>query len=448
MGTDKRARQKANRAARIEAAYEEQRKEEGRKRGLNAVLIVVVLAALVGAYLFATRDTGDDEVASDDTTSTTAAPASTTSGPCYDLATGAEGAPDLGLPTTDKLTELATEDLVVGEGEPVPADATVTVDYVGFANSTNVQFDDSFSRGTPATFPLTGVIQGWTDGIPGMQPGGSRLLRIPADQAYGEAGSPPDIGPNEDLTFCVTLVSVEGAAESTTTSAVDGTAPASVPPPGAGASITGETPCPPAEGAERTTSFEQAPPMCLEAGKQYTATFETNQGTFTVALDTERTPNTANNFAVLSRYGYYDGTAIFRTDTSIDILQGGSPTTNSPSDPGPGYTIDDEGGEFDFSEAAGPNGKGPFTYTEGQLVMARSSGPNAAGAQFFVTAGPNAANLDAYGTYVVFGDVTEGLDVVQAILGLHADCPQGDATCIGGGPSVPVIIDKVTIAEA
>lgn len=445
MGTDKRARQKANRAARIEAAYEQQRKEEGRKRGLNVVVVLAVLAALVGVYLFATRDSDDEQVASGDSSTTSAAPAATTSGPCYDLATGAEGAPDLGLPTTEKLTELQTEDLVVGEGEPVPAGATVTVDYVGFANSTATQFDDSFSRGTPATFPLTGVIPGWTEGIPGMQVGGSRLLRIPAAQAYGETGSPPDIGPNEDLTFCVTMVSFEGADGASTTTAAPGSTPASVPAPGPGATITGETPCPPAEGAERTTSFEQAPPTCLEAGKAYTATFQTNKGTIVVALDTERTPDTANNFAVLSRYGYYDGTAIFRTEPSIDIIQGGSPTTNTAADPGPGYTIEDEGGEFDFST---DQGKGPFTYQEGQLVMARSSGPNAAGAQFFFTAGPNAANLDSIGTYVVFGDVTEGLDVVQQILALHVPCAGDDPVCNGGGPSEPVVVEKVTIAEA
>ena len=77
------------------------------------------------------------------------------------------------------------------------------------------------------------------------------------------------------------------------------------------------------------------------------------------------------------RYRYYDGSRIFRTDTSIDIIQGGGPTTNSPSDPGPGYTIPDEG-------------KG-FKYAAGDLVMARSQGPNSASAQYFFVAGPKAS---------------------------------------------------------
>lgn len=442
MGTEKRARQKANRTARIEAAYEQQRKEEGRKKGLNAVLIVAVLAALVGVYLFATRDR-DDEVASEAGTDAPAS-GSVAGQPCVALADPLpEGAPEFTIPEGPPPTELVIEDLVEGTGEEVPEGATIKANYVGVSCSTGKIFDDSYSRGEPTEFSLNGVIAGWTEGIPGMKVGGQRLLVIPPDQAYGDSPPSPDIAPGETLVFLVEPTEVVGTGTDTPTAG-----PASVPAPGPGASITGETPCPPAEGAERTTSFEQAPPMCLEEGKQHTATFETNQGTVVVALDTERTPSTANNFAVLARYGYYDDTAIFRTDTSIDILQGGSPTTNSASDPGPGYTIEDEGGEFDFSEAAGPNGTGPFTYTEGQLVMARSSGPDAAGAQFFLTAGPNVANLDAYGTYVVFGQVTEGLDVVQRILGLHADCPAGDSTCIGGGPSEPVVIEKVTIAEA
>ena len=64
-----------------------------------------------------------------------------------------------------------------------------------------------------------------------------------------------------------------------------------------------------------------APPTCLDAGKTYKATFVTNEGTIVVNLNTTKTPETANNFIVLSRYHYYDGTAMFRTDTSIGIMQ-------------------------------------------------------------------------------------------------------------------------------
>ena len=105
-------------------------------------------------------------------------------------------------------TELVTEDLVVGDGEEVPAGATVTVQYVGVLLD-GTKFDSSFDRGEPITFPLSGVIPGWTEGIPGMHVGGRRLLVIPSDLAYGPAGYPPVIGPDEPLVFVVDMISFQ-----------------------------------------------------------------------------------------------------------------------------------------------------------------------------------------------------------------------------------------------
>ena len=170
--------------------------------------------------------------------------------------------------------------------------------------------------------------------------------------------------------------------------------------------------------------------MCTAIFKKYTATFDTTEGKIVVDLDMAKTPSTVNNFVVLSRYHYYDGSAIFRTDTSIDIIQGGGPSTQSPSDPGPGYTIPDEGGKF--------------TYSAGDLVMARTGAPNSAGAQFFFVAGPKASALDSQGTYVTFGKVTQGLDVVQKILGLNQDDPSSG---LGGAPKRVVTVKSVTITE-
>src|SRR5262249_18602026 len=157
--------------------------------------------------------------------------------------------------------------------------------------------------------------------------------------------------------------------------------PATLTPVPAGAKITGATPCPKADGSSaRTTSFAQAPPMCIDPKKNYTAVFDTNQGTIEVALDTKTTPATANNFARLSDYHFYAGAARCRTDPSIDIIQGGAPGTQSASDPGPGYTIKDEGSP-------------PRQYKAGDLVMARTGQPNSAGAQFFFAAGPKVSAL-------------------------------------------------------
>lgn len=192
-----------------------------------------------------------------------------------------------------------------------------------------------------------------------------------------------------------------------------------------GEAITGDTPCPKTDGSEkRVTSFEKAPAMCIDAAKSYTATFDTSEGVVEVALDTERTPNTVNNFVVLSRYKYYDGSYIFRTDPSIDIIQGGG-ATNSDD---PGYSIKDEGTGF--------------VYEEGDLVMARTGAPDSAGGQFFFVTGENAALLNSQGTYVTFGRISKGLDVVKKIIGLNSG--SGD---LGGAPSRPVEITTVSITE-
>lgn len=207
----------------------------------------------------------------------------------------------------------------------------------------------------------------------------------------------------------------------------------------------GTTPCPPDDGsAERTLDFDDGFEQCITDGATYTATFDTTEGKVVVELDTDLTPVTANSFIALSRFKYYDGTKLFRTDPSIGIIQGGSPHTQDNSDPGPGFNLQDEGGTFTFDPTTG-QGTGPFTYGPGQLVMARSQGPDSSGGQFFFTVNDDASNLDAQGTYIVFGEVTEGLDVLEKILGLHEADPTSG---LGGAPSREVTIRKVTITES
>lgn len=198
-----------------------------------------------------------------------------------------------------------------------------------------------------------------------------------------------------------------------------------------------EEACETAPDGVRTTSFDDPPTFELVDGTTYTATFETSEGTVAVELDTERTPETTANFIALANACYYDGTLLFRTEAATGIIQGGSPTTNDGSDPGPGYTIDDEGGTFTADD-----------YGPGTLAMARTAAPNSASAQFFFLAteggrylGDASAIGPSAGTYVVFGQTTEGLDVLEAITALEA----------APGASVPsreVTLESVRIGES
>lgn len=110
-----------------------------------------------------------------------------------------------------KVATLEKIDIVKGTGEEVKAGATVSVHYTGAVASTGTIFQSSKDFGTePVTFPLSGVIKGWTDGIPGMKIGGTRRLVIPAEMAYG--ANPPGgsgIPANADLVFDVELVAIK-----------------------------------------------------------------------------------------------------------------------------------------------------------------------------------------------------------------------------------------------
>jgi cyclophilin family peptidyl-prolyl cis-trans isomerase len=191
-------------------------------------------------------------------------------------------------------------------------------------------------------------------------------------------------------------------------------------------------------------TFERPPPMCINPSSNYTAVFDTTEGEFRVRLDTDLTPNTSNNFIFLTNYGYYDSTLLFRLDPTIAIIQGGSPHTQDWSDPGPGYNIPDEGGVF-FPLSNGTV-QGPFKYRAGQLVMARTTGLNSSGAQFFLTTGPEVGALDAQGGYIVFGETNDdGLAVLQRIMDLYEADPNSP---YGGGPTREVIVRTVTVVES
>jgi len=95
-----------------------------------------------------------------------------------------------------------------GTGPKPTLQDTVTVHYLGhLVNGT--EFDSSYKRGEPATFPVSGVIPGWTEALQLMPVGSTWELYIPASLAYGEQGAPPSIGPNETLIFKVQLLEIK-----------------------------------------------------------------------------------------------------------------------------------------------------------------------------------------------------------------------------------------------
>jgi len=114
--------------------------------------------------------------------------------------------PDIDFIEGPAPTELVITDLVVGDGPEATPGAQVLVHYVGVDFETGEQFDASWDRGEPIRFPLSGLIAGWQDGIPGMRVGGRRQLVIPPRMAYGESGGHRLSG--RTLVFVIDLLEV------------------------------------------------------------------------------------------------------------------------------------------------------------------------------------------------------------------------------------------------
>lgn len=155
--------------------------------------------------------------------------------------------------------------------------------------------------------------------------------------------------------------------------------------------------------------WSQPPAMEIDASRGYRATISTNKGDIVVDLAPQHAPKTVNNFIFLARQGFYDGVKFHRVISNF-MIQGGDPTGTGSG--GPGYRFEDE---FRGN---------PLRHDRGVLSMA-NAGANTNGSQFFITHAPQ-PHLD--NRHTVFGKVSEGLDVVDAIR-------QGDT------------IEKVTIEE-
>jgi cyclophilin family peptidyl-prolyl cis-trans isomerase len=171
---------------------------------------------------------------------------------------------------------------------------------------------------------------------------------------------------------------------------------------------------------------------CLDPTKVYDMVFETDIGTFTARLNADRAPKTVNNMVALARYHYFDGITFHRVIQGF-VIQGGDPTGSGSG--GPGFEFEDELPD-------------PSEYKEGSLAMA-NSGPNTNGSQFFVvTSAAGATQLvsasQGAARYSLWGQVTEGMDVVKKI---EADgAAAGDPS--NGKPAVVHRMVKVTVVES
>jgi len=154
-----------------------------------------------------------------------------------------------------------------------------------------------------------------------------------------------------------------------------------------------------AEGAAPTVQplrWAVAPPMTIDATKQYFATVKMAKGgEFMIQLYANKAPITVNSFVFLAQQGFYDGTTFHRVINGF-MAQGGDPTGTGSS--GPGYQFVNEKNDLAFDKA-------------GVVAMA-NAGPNTNGSQFFITFGPNQLSEN---DYTIFGQVISGMDVVNGI---------------------------------
>lgn len=187
----------------------------------SAVAPLVVLGLLVAAC---GDNSADDGTASESTNSAPAGSDASTPADGSAAGSGDTAAADTVPSNPDKPsvelpdvlpTELVITDLTTGTGPEAAAGDTVVVDYVGVRSEDGTEFDNSYDRGSP--FPVTlganSVIQGWEQGLLGVQQGGRRQLDIPSDLAYGDSPQGDVIQAGDALSFVIDVVAVIAAAD-------------------------------------------------------------------------------------------------------------------------------------------------------------------------------------------------------------------------------------------
>ncbi len=161
------------------------------------------------------------------------------------------------------------------------------------------------------------------------------------------------------------------------------------------------------------------PELTVDLAKKYQAAIDTNHGPITIDLFVEEAPVTVNNFVFLAGQGFYDGVIFHRVIPGF-VAQGGDPTGTGSG--GPGYRFRDE---LD----------GDGRYDRGRVAMA-NAGPNTNGSQFFICLD----NVRLPHAYTIFGEVTAGMETVDAIAAIPTD--RSDR------PTSDCVINTITVTQS
>ncbi|ONH58243.1 peptidylprolyl isomerase [Frankia sp. CcI49] len=178
-----------------------------RRRLIGLVLPAVLLVPMAAC---SSSDAPDGTKAAPIAAPSAAATAVGEGTPAVENATDLKRKPVAAAGEGEAPSELVTKDLVAGDGKVASASSTVTIHYAGTIWKTGKQFDASWDRSTPETFPLQNTVTGFGQGIAGMKEGGRRLIVIPPDLGYGPMGGQPAAGIEADdtLVFIVDLLAV------------------------------------------------------------------------------------------------------------------------------------------------------------------------------------------------------------------------------------------------
>jgi peptidyl-prolyl cis-trans isomerase B (cyclophilin B) len=173
------------------------------------------------------------------------------------------------------------------------------------------------------------------------------------------------------------------------------------------------------------SSCPKSQPAALPAGQKRIVTINTIKGSMAITVEGSLSPIAAGNFVALASCGFYNGVVFHRLVPGF-VIQGGDPDGTGAG--GPGYEIQDE----------------PVTaqYHRGVVAMARTPAPNSQGSQFFIVLSDAAARpLVQANTYAIFGEVTSGMETVDAIAAMPNSGEPNNAAL------QPVAMDSVTVSQ-